>query len=337
VAGARRTEVQQREERLARVRREICETIAPHDLRLSKDQACLGEVRSLDLGVVRIVCAVGERIDGEVIRTPRLIRASDPELCKIDLQLRGRVVVGQDDRQVELAGGAFTFIDLSRPSHLVGELDGVAAVMFPRSLLPLRYADTKQLAGAAFHPQDAGTSLVAALVGQLSSRSNEYAPDAAARIGAAVFDLILAALSARLDRSEAVPPGTRMRVLRWRVKAYIEERLGDPRLSPAEIAAAHHVSLRYLYRIFEAERSTVGSWIRGRRLRRCREDLADPALRDRPVSAVGARWGFIDPTHFGRVFKAEFGVTPSDYRRMYTDGRGSGTGGRDVVAHSPPT
>lgn len=266
-----------REERLARVRQGICDTIAPHDLRIDRDQDCLGEVRSLDLGVVRIACGSG-RLDGEVIRTPRLIRVSDPELCKIDIQLHGRAVVGQDDCQAELTQGAFTFVDLSRPSLLAGELGGVAAVMFPRSMLPVRYRDTKQLAGVVFQPGDANAALVGAL---------------------------------------------------------IEERLADPGLSPTGIADAHHISLRYLYRIFEAQQSTVSSWIRSRRLYHCRQDLADPALLARPVSAVGARWGFADATHFARVFKAEFGVTPTEYRRLCTDGPGPGTHRRDIVVIAP--
>jgi hypothetical protein len=76
--------------------------------------------------------------------------------------------------------------------------------------------------------------------------------------------------------------------------------------------------LRYLYRIFEAEQTTVGSWIRSRRLDHCRRDLTDPTLPDRPVSAVGARWGFVDATHFTRAFKTEYGVTPGEYRRLCT-------------------
>jgi AraC-like DNA-binding protein len=301
---------------LERVRQGICETIAPFDLRVDADQDCLVEVGSVDLGMVRLVFASGDRIDAEVVRTPRLIRRSDPDLCKIDLQLAGRAVVEQDDRQAELRAGAFTFVDLSRPCQLSGGLNGVVAVMFPRSLLPLRYRDTRELAGVTFQPQDANSALVAALIGQVIGRPEEYTAAGGDRIGAAVLELITAALSIRLDRYAAVEPETRLRAMTWRVKTYIEQRLADPGLSPARIAAAHHVSVRYLYRIFEAEHATVGSWIRARRLDHCRRDLTDPALHGRPVSAIGAGWGFVDATHFGRVFKAEYGVTPNEYRRI---------------------
>jgi len=318
-----------REARVAQVRRSICETIAPFDLRIDESQDCPAEVRSVDMGMVRLVYGPGAPAEGEVIRTPRLIRRSDPELCKIDLQVHGRAVVAQDDRQTDLGAGDFGFVDLSRPCQLVGTLTGLAAVMFPRSLLPFRYRDTRQLAGVRFDGQEANSALVTALVGQVVTRLDEYAGAGGVRVGGAIFDLITAALSVRLDRSEVVPPETRLRALTWRIKAFIEERLGDPELSPGQIAAAHHISLRYLHRIFHEQESTVGAWIRTRRLDRCRRDLTDPTLRDRPVSAVGARWGFVDATHFGRAFKARYGLNPREYRRLCAGGRGPGAVGRD--------
>ena len=316
VASSWRTSDLQREARVDRVRQGICESIVPFDLRVGVEQACRVDIHSLDLGSVRIVCGSGDLIDGEVFRPSRLISESDPDMCKIDVQVRGRTVVEQDDRQAELGPGAFSFVDLSRPCQLTGGLTGVAAVMFPRSLLPLRYRDTKQLAGVSFDPAEVNSALVGVLVGTVTDRVEDYTWPAGIRIGAAIFDLITAALSVRLDRVAAVPEDTRLRVLGWQVKSFIEDRLGSPDLTPAQIAAAHHISLRYLYRVFEAEQTTVGSWIRSRRLDHCRRDLTDPTLPDRPVSAVGARWGFVDATHFTRVFKAEYGVTPGEYRRL---------------------
>ena len=188
--------------------------------------------------------------------------------------------------------------------------------MFPRSLLPLRYRETKQLAGVRFDPREPNSALVGLLVGKVAGNLDEHVTPANTRIGGAIFDLILAALSVRLDRVDAIPPDTRLRALGWEVKSFIEDQLGDPRLTPGQIAAAHHISLRYLYRVFEAEQTSVGLWICGRRLDHCRRDLTDPTLAGRPVSAIGARWGFVDATHFTRSFKAAYGVTPGDYRRL---------------------
>jgi hypothetical protein len=54
----------------------------------------------------------------DALRTPKLIRLSDPELFKVDVQVRGRTVLAQGDRETALAPGDFTLVDLSRPSRV---------------------------------------------------------------------------------------------------------------------------------------------------------------------------------------------------------------------------
>ena len=98
------------------------------------------------------------------------------------------------------------------------------------------------------------------------------------------------------------------------VQTFIQQHLGDPRLDPAGIAAAHHISLRSLHQLFHDEGLTVAGWIRRRRLEQCRRDLSDPALANRPVAAVAARWGFTSAADFSRAFRAEHGMPPSEYR-----------------------
>lgn len=52
----------------------------------------------------------------------------------------------------------------------------------------------------------------------------------------------------------------------------------------------------------------------GERLRGAREDLA---RRDsRTIAMVAGQWGFSDPTHFTRRFRAAYGITPSEWRRI---------------------
>jgi AraC-like DNA-binding protein len=99
-----------------------------------------------------------------------------------------------------------------------------------------------------------------------------------------------------------------------RIRAFIEQHLADPELTPAAVAAAHHISLSYLHRLFQREEVTVAAWIRRQRLERACQDLADPALRSTPVYAIGRRWGFPRAADFTRAFRAAYGVPPSDYR-----------------------
>lgn len=117
-----------------------------------------------------------------------------------------------------------------------------------------------------------------------------------------------------LHRPWAVAAETGQQASLRGVKAFIDGNLGDPRLTPGEIAAAHHISLRQLYRLFTAENSTVAEWIRARRLERCRRELTDPAMADRTIAAVAARWGFTSDAHFSRLFRTTYGLSPGAYR-----------------------
>jgi AraC-like DNA-binding protein len=135
------------------------------------------------------------------------------------------------------------------------------------------------------------------------------------RLGATALDLAGASLAQHLDAYEELPAETRRRAMLARIDAFIEHNLGDPDLSPAGIAAYHHISVRSLHALFQDQGETVAASVRRRRLERCREDLADPRLRRRSIGAVSARWGYLRPADFSRAFRGAYGVSPREFRR----------------------
>ncbi|KUJ41742.1 hypothetical protein ACZ90_67835 [Streptomyces albus subsp. albus] len=61
------------------------------------------------------------------------------------------------------------------------------------------------------------------------------------------------------------------------------------------------ISTRYLYTLFQDEGRTAAAWIRECHLERCRRELADSCLGNRPIHAIAARWGFTDKAYFSRA------------------------------------
>ena len=98
------------------------------------------------------------------------------------------------------------------------------------------------------------------------------------------------------------------------VQGFIDERLADPELCPAAVAAAHHMSVRSLHRLFKSQGCTVSSWIRLRRLDRARAELADPGLAGRTIQAIAADSGFPRASDFTRSFRERYGTTPQNFR-----------------------
>jgi AraC-like DNA-binding protein len=302
-------------------RHALASTIAPFDVRVKSEGPLRGaSLRAGPVGTVGVTTVVAEdpnhQFDSR--RTPTLVRRSDPELFKIDVQVRGRTVLAQGDREAELRPGDFTLIDLSRPSRVrdVGGVYEVVVVQFPHAALPLRHDELARATAVRVSGSDGLGAAVSALARHVAQRLEDHAATDGVRLSAAFLDLLIVALGERLGRVAALSSATRRRGLSASVLAFIDRRLADPRLSPREIAAAHHISLRLLHKLFEEQGTSVGRWIRERRVERCRRDLLDPALSDLPASAIALGWGFADAAHFSRVFREAYGHPPGEYRRL---------------------
>jgi AraC-like DNA-binding protein len=295
-----------------------CGSIVPYARQARMVLEDRDEVRSADIGMLRVMRF--NWTEGAAVRGAKHVRRSDPGLCKIDVTLSGQFALEQSDRQAALRADTFTFVDLGRPHRLAANRTDLGVVMFPRALLPLRDKDIVELTGTTFDRTQPGSALVTSVVRELTGNLSAYEGQDGARIGQSVLDLICATLAARVDRMQAVPSDTRRRALVQRVRAYIEAHLDDPLLAPPVIAARHHISPRQLHKLFEHEATTVAGLIRARRLARCRHDLLDPAHATRPVASIAARWGMYDAAYFSRVFHAEYGMPPGEYRRLAAAG-----------------
>jgi AraC-like DNA-binding protein len=307
-----RTEDEPQKTRLDYWQHVMASALAPYeirapggDIRSQIHHAEIGPVTMLDFQATTMTAS----------RTTDLIRKSDLGMWKIDLNIRGRGIFEQDGRESALLPGEFLLMDLSHPSHVtINPAYEGSLVMFPRSLLPVRHKDTRDLTAVRFSAHDPYAALVTLLVQQLHGRLDAHENSGGTRIGTAFLDLLALAVATRLDRAYAVPAESRQQAMTLRIQAFIEQHLGDPALSPGMIAAAHHISVRTLHKLYEAQEQTITASIRRQRLERCRQDLLDPGLRDRPVSAVGARWGFQDAATFSRAFRQASGLPPGEYR-----------------------
>jgi AraC-like DNA-binding protein len=304
--------------RLDYFRHGLASAVAPYDLRMEAD----GPLRGATIREGRVatvgVSTVSFPPSFDCRRTPRLIRRSDPELFKIDVQLRGTAVFEQSGREILLRPGDVTFVDSSRPSRVrhAGEQHEVVVVNFPHGSLPLRHDELARVTAVRVPGSDGLGAPIVALARHLARRLDDFGPTDGALLSGALTDLLVVTLAERLDRVDAVSRSTRRRALLVTVQTFIDRRLADPRLSPAAIAGAHHISVRLLHRLFEEQGTSVGRWTRERRLERCRRDLLDPALSDLPASAIAFGWGFADAAHFTRVFREAYGHPPGEYRRL---------------------
>lgn len=97
-----------------------------------------------------------------------------------------------------------------------------------------------------------------------------------------------------------------------RVRQAIRRRLHSATLTPASLCRDVGMSRSQLYRLLEGEGGVI-RYIQRHRLRAIHAALSDPA-NDRPIAAIAESCGFYEPSTFSRIFRREFGATPSEVR-----------------------
>ena len=290
--------------------------LGPLNIRTDEGNELPDQVRAADLGALHVGELWASR-PGGANRTRHHIQRMEADLVKVDVVVQGEVDIEQDGRQARLHAGDYAFVDLARPVHWANSSSvRVLAIAFPRQLLPLRADDTTKLTAVGLNADDGPGALFSSTARQLARHLDHFDVASGVRVGTATLDLLTVALAGRLDRGGGLPPDIPQRVLIVRMRAFIEDQLADSDLTPSAVARAHHVSLRYLYKLFEGEQKSVAGLIKERRLERCRRDLLDPSLRHLPVSAIAARWGMPNAAHFSHAFRAAYGMAPVEYRRL---------------------
>jgi AraC-like DNA-binding protein len=249
-----------------------------------------------------------------VHRTDELIAASDRKYFKLGIQLAGTGLLLQDGREAVVRPGDLAVYSTDRPYTLAFDGDFRSLVfMFPHTALDLPAEAMAQITATTISGSSGLGALVSPFLVRLADSLESIAGPNGTRLVHNALDLVTTLFNGELDQRGASSRDPHQLLL-GRIHDFIEANLGDPDLSPGSIAAAHYISTRHLHDLFREVGTTVAASIRERRLERCRRDLRDPVLADRPVTAIAARWGILDSAHFSRIFRAAYGESPTGYR-----------------------
>lgn len=114
-------------------------------------------------------------------------------------------------------------------------------------------------------------------------------------------------------RERASASEQRSAIILGKVRTLIDQNLGGD-LSLSYLGDRVGVSAGYLGRIFKQETgATIIDYVNERRLSEAARLLASTL---RAVQDIGAEVGFHSPTYFNNRFKARFGQTPVEFRRL---------------------
>ena len=237
------------------------------------------------------------------------IRSSDFDPIIVNMMVEGSAQGDFDGREFREETGDFHFHDLAKPSIHVSTASRTFSLIIPRPLASELFGTLDDLHGLVVH--GACADLVLAHAGATWRALPSLDRAAAPALGRSFLDLlVVAAAQARACVPAAGASDIR---LRRRAETAIERQLNKP-LTIADLCRALNVSRKSLFAAFR-EDGGVQNYIRAQRLELARTALAD-LERAEPIGMIAVRLGFCDASHLTRLFRARYGMSPRDYRRL---------------------
>ena len=296
-----------------------CKEIIGHDSLPENRATFQAEIKAAKFGKLDLVEFSNSPM--RVSHTLAQAERTRPDTVFLCYQLSGSVLIVQDAHEVNLDAGSLMLLEPRLPYEARFALNSKTLVIkAPRTELRARIGGNRDLIGrrvtAELADDDLALSIAAklpSLVGRTSSTTEEM-------VGNHVLDLVGLAL-ARTIGSTAVRVSNLKASLLGQICSAVEAKLADPDIDGQKIADIVGISVRYANAILAEQDSSLHRLILSRRLSRCRVALEDPNQLHRTIAEIAQGWGFSDMTHFGRCFRAAFGVSPREYRNAAAQSR----------------
>jgi AraC family transcriptional regulator, positive regulator of tynA and feaB len=265
--------------------------------------------------------AVGSLRFTEASWSPAIVRHSSAHVARtreacfyVHLQLEGSSIHKQDGREAHLNRGDFTILDNTRPYQMTFETTNKVLVMaIPESLMRRQLACPESIVGVRMSYDENLVRVFFDFAQGVWRECGQGIDTVAPALSQALMHLLSSTYARVAEAYE--PKSATYEDRRSRLLSYIEEHLCDSELSPATIAAAFRTSPRSLHMIFSRGSETLARYILRRRLEECASILKNPLQQARSISDIAFDNGFSSCTHFGKVFREQFGTTPTEYRR----------------------
>lgn len=282
--------------------------IHPMNVEYAEDVTLTGRLRRSRVSGLDTVHVTGTM--SEVDRTRTLIGSDEPDRLSLTLVISGSLDIEQGESGDRLTEGDLTWYRSTEPYRITARSDFELA----HFLVDARWAPVlgDRLAGPA------GRVTTDSLLGSLLSPMLRSVDEIGAvplppRDGS--LELAIAQFISTIGAKSEAPKGYSSDRYFARACGYIRRRFGDPDLGPAQVAAALHMSVRLLHKVFHDNGDTVGAYIRKIRLEQAMRMLTDPLDGPRSLHDIAAHCGYSSYSHFSRSFKQMYGSSPSGLLR----------------------
>jgi AraC-like DNA-binding protein len=212
------------------------------------------------------------------------------------------------------SGGAMLF-DFAEPSVNIYPSDHRwSSLRIPRRLLCGAVPNATDVAGIAIPPENQALRLLTLYSDALFDDEDPSHPAVLAQAGQHLMDLMMLALGAERDNIEIL----RHRGLRAArldaVLRRVRTDYADPEISPEAVAVRVGISTRYLHQLLHETGLSFAERIQELRLAKAFALLRGDGGAARKISDAAYAAGFNDLSHFNRLFRRAYGLTPTAAR-----------------------
>jgi len=276
------------------------------------DDATDAELTSAPLGPCRL-----SRISASAhgVRANRVVQFSyDVDSIKCILQLEGYSTFEQGGRSYAFEPKTWIVYDPTRPYQL-NNRSRISQILLQVPRSNFSAAALERLSSPhVFNGDAAGVPrVIAAFARATMDEIASFDELSGSRVGDTLARLATTMIAADIDETDE--ESCTLRILRARVKAYIENNLARSDLDIEEIAQRMGCSRRYIFRAFQAADTTPSQYIWDLRLERTREHLTTDSFRGGSISEIAFACGFSSTAHFSRAFRKRYGMSPSEARQ----------------------
>ncbi|VXA86689.1 AraC family transcriptional regulator [Acinetobacter sp. 8I-beige] len=226
----------------------------------------------------------------------------------LSLSLSTNTFVTQNGITSEQNAGEIVIFDSTQPftCHFP-EGDDQIVLAIPHELLELHVPAVDRYLSQTLKNSSPMTRLLGSLI-QETWNIDEQVMSCENSLLVPILDIVNTAFTTQFNNNLSLNKSHHDELI-TRAKSYLLNNLDNRDLTLEKIAESIHVSSRTLNRIFSKEGTTAMRWLWQQRLKASHTALMKGQFNN--ISDVALTYGFSNPSHFSRVFKDTYGITPN--------------------------
>ncbi|MBL4869474.1 MAG: helix-turn-helix domain-containing protein [Robiginitomaculum sp.] len=293
----------------------ICQKFTELDTEFAGNEIFHGKISSAQIGALSFSKVSASR--SNVYHTKKHIAKTKERVYLLHLQLKEQSFNSQFGKGSLLEEGDFTLVDSTMPYSVKFNNEiSMGVLKIPHHCFEQRMRIPKEIFGSKFSGDKGISGMLSQMLrGYWRQEIHQTTQTISAQLAENILDVLVTSIQSNIRGSFHRAPIRTVRYLQ--IKRYTSHSLRDPDLSPQKIARIFKITPRYLHQIFAASgNESIGQYILRRRLEECERQFMDPVMVESTITDIAFTWGFNSMTHFSRVFRDKYQLSPREFRRF---------------------